>query len=792
MPWHERSSSEKRRGPSERSCTRSAVHLAPMISAVAATAHVVASWTGFIVRVAISRLYARLRGGRTRSPVPDDPLRLAQALADPARERREGERDRDSDHGPGGDDQGQEVVQIGRLRPDLLVERVDDRRRGEREDDHAPARLAPLPVQVFRRPELHHEVGDQHRQHSRRPRIEERVDGARAVDAEPDRDPEPEQHHDDERVRRRAGARGRVSETARDEAVAAEREEDARRAGRAAERARERGEHRAEVDRVLHPAADVLPREVAERRARAGERLDPGRVDAEAERLGEHHDRVEDAAEADGDRDRERDVPPRVVRLLAERRGALEPAEGEEPEDRGEGDSADRRSGRRHERLEREVLAVRRRVPDHLPEDDDDHDHDQRHGDPLEREQRARRDLHVAVGQEPDEGCRDEGDHDPGGAVPDARALEEPHAEEADLGDVGGDEAGVGGQQRPACEEPGARAERDSGERVRRAGMVEVARQPDERVRDERDRDRREEERERDRPPDVQRRGGAVEGHRRGRGHDPDRDRDRLPEAELAPERALAGVLLVCDGDVAHLSPPSKIDSGTKQPTTQFGTSTTSWIRRSQATLATAYASCGSSPWFSPSHPIVARTASRTHSSRSGPTPVQTWWPESTWSAGSPAGRSNCGASTVTSFRTLRRRTTSIAVSIAVPQTSPSPCAACVSPSENSAPSTPTGRKSVTPGFRCFVSMFPPKRDGGTIECAPGSSGATPSVPGNGRNGRLTRSEKRTRPLSASTREMRSHGSGYSSASSPKPGMIAVHPHSCGRSSRSSTASASP
>src|SRR5579884_2851331 len=59
MPWHERSSSEKRRGPSERSWTSSAVHLAPMISAVAATAHVPASWTGFIVRTAISaRLYA--------------------------------------------------------------------------------------------------------------------------------------------------------------------------------------------------------------------------------------------------------------------------------------------------------------------------------------------------------------------------------------------------------------------------------------------------------------------------------------------------------------------------------------------------------------------------------------------------------------------------------------------------------------------------------------------------------------------------------------------------------------
>src|SRR5262249_40181696 len=104
----------------------------------------------------------------------------------------------------------------------------------------------------------------------------------------------------------------------------------------------------------------------------------------------------------------------------------------------------------------------------------------------------------------------------------------------------------------------------------------------------------------------------------------PDRDRYRLPEAQLAPERPL-DVFLMCDDDVAHRSPPSKIDCGMKKPTTQFGASTTSWIRRSHATLATAYASSRSRPWFSPSQPIAARTASRAHSIRSGPTPVQTW-----------------------------------------------------------------------------------------------------------------------------------------------------------------------
>src|SRR4051794_38006823 len=51
MPAHECSSSEKRRGPSERSWTRSAVHFAPMISAQAATEQL-SSWMALIVRIA--------------------------------------------------------------------------------------------------------------------------------------------------------------------------------------------------------------------------------------------------------------------------------------------------------------------------------------------------------------------------------------------------------------------------------------------------------------------------------------------------------------------------------------------------------------------------------------------------------------------------------------------------------------------------------------------------------------------------------------------------------------------
>ena len=47
IPGQERSSSEKRRGPSERSWTMIAVHFEPMMSAVQATAHS-SSWTGLM------------------------------------------------------------------------------------------------------------------------------------------------------------------------------------------------------------------------------------------------------------------------------------------------------------------------------------------------------------------------------------------------------------------------------------------------------------------------------------------------------------------------------------------------------------------------------------------------------------------------------------------------------------------------------------------------------------------------------------------------------------------------
>src|SRR6059058_5283861 len=78
MPAHECSSCEKRRGPSERSWTRSAVHFAPMISAHAATAQEVDSWTGFIVRMAIP-IVVNLEDALGRAAEKEPVARLVRA-----------------------------------------------------------------------------------------------------------------------------------------------------------------------------------------------------------------------------------------------------------------------------------------------------------------------------------------------------------------------------------------------------------------------------------------------------------------------------------------------------------------------------------------------------------------------------------------------------------------------------------------------------------------------------------------------------------------------------------------
>src|SRR5207244_618822 len=164
-------------------------------------------------------------------------------------------------------------------------------------------------------------------------------------------------------------------------------------------------------------------------------------------------------------------------------------------------------------------------------------------------------------------------------------AVEEGVAEEPDFRGRRRGERGVRPHQRPAGEEADMRTQRRAVQRVRGAGVVEVTRQPDERVRHEGDRDRREEERERNRSPDEARRRDAVERHRGRRRHDPDREGNRLPETQLAPELSVRSLVSRLVRNRRHyVSPFSKMVSGRNIPTTQFGASTTSWMRRSPAT----------------------------------------------------------------------------------------------------------------------------------------------------------------------------------------------------------------
>src|ERR1700679_882649 len=83
---------------------------------------------------------------------------------------------------------------------------------------------------------------------------------------------------------------------------------------------------------------------------------------------------------------------------------------------------------------------------------------------------------------------------------------------------------------------------------------------------------------------------------------------------------------------------------------------------------------------------------------------------------------------------------TLIGDSMAVPQTSPSPCATCGSPIEYSAPFTLIGRDRSPPPPRSRISIFPPVAYGGMVLKAPASAGATPVVPQKGFTG--TRAEE--------------------------------------------------
>ena len=79
------------------------------------------------------------------------------------------------------------------------------------------------------------------------------------------------------------------------------------------------------------------------------ERGHPGGARAEAPRLGEHAHEVEDAGADDGVSDRAGDVAARLVRLLAERGGALEAGERQERQHDPEAERGTRRPARKRE-----------------------------------------------------------------------------------------------------------------------------------------------------------------------------------------------------------------------------------------------------------------------------------------------------------------------------------------------------------------------------------------------------------------------------------------------------------
>src|SRR5579862_6162965 len=136
---------------------------------------------------------------------------------------------------------------------------------------------------------------------------------------------------------------------------------------------------------------------------------------------------------------------------------------------------------------------------------------------------------------------------------------------------------------------------------------------------------------------------------------------------------------------------------------------------------------------------------------------------------------------------------TLIGDSMAVPHTSPSPCATCGSPIEYSAPFTLIGRYSSTPSLRSRISMLPPVAYGGMVLKLPASAGATPVVPQKGFTG--TRAKE---PKAAGEEKLLSYdqmcnaGLGKSSAKSPKLGITPVQAQPDGSKPSIVTLSVSP
>src|SRR5579884_1200499 len=132
---------------------------------------------------------------------------------------------------------------------------------------------------------------------------------------------------------------------------------------------------------------------------------------------------------------------------------------------------------------------------------------------------------------------------------------------------------------------------------------------------------------------------------------------------------------------------------------------------------------------------------------------------------------------------------TSPAISTPVKQISPSPIAACMSPTANMPPGWRTGKKIRAPAPWKWSSRLPPCCPARPFESS-SPSVATPTTPTIGMAGNETRSFIFTMP--SRTSKSRVTGDRTCSISCPKPGMSVATPHSIGRTSRISATSESP
>src|SRR5215212_4006745 len=138
------------------------------------------------------------------------------------------------------------------------------------------------------------------------------------------------------RSRRDTAPRGDCAERGRADLVARERVQQPCSPHYAGQCAAEGADRGADGDELTDPPGDELAAEIAEKRARGDKVLDALLVCSEAHHLDGGDEDIVQAPE-DGDaKDRTRYVATGLLRLLAERRGSLEPGEGEKPEHHAE------------------------------------------------------------------------------------------------------------------------------------------------------------------------------------------------------------------------------------------------------------------------------------------------------------------------------------------------------------------------------------------------------------------------------------------------------------------------